>query len=496
MKKKPLFGIFLLLSFVIVVLTVGVSAEPNTTETFSLELVSPQNGEIAVTVDGVLWDKTSPIEKGKTIALSATPSDGYSFDAWDLTPEVLSEDQLKQANVTFVMPDADVRLAASFREIRRYHVRVEEHPFGEYQWNSGDGIYPTDAEVELVAKPSAGYRFVRWVDHSASLRLSEEEMQKSELHFSMPENDVMLGMEFERIKYFFKIEIEGEGEVTVEGKEANENGEYEFVVDEEIVLSAAADQDYVFVRWNSDGNFRFEQEEMENTAFSAPAQNFTIKVYFSSAVKNLTITSTSGGKVMPTEGMIRFGVENIYELNAVPEEGYVFDHWECSVESGSFSHLNRAETSFTMPNEDCIVTAVFRLGEYSLKLLASAGGTVEGVSGEYRKGTTVALRAVAYEGYVFTRWESSVADAVADPFSAETSVVMPGEDIQLTAVFILRAALDGNLTPLDPEDEGGFPVLATVIIFVVSALFVGLIMIRDRYRLSYRHLIKRLLTRR
>ena len=104
-------------------------------------------------------------------------------------------------------------------------------------------------------------------------------------------------------------------------------------------------------------------------------------------------------------------------------------------------------------------------------------------------GEKVSVEAKALEGYVFSYWKCSVSGAVESPRNPKTDVVIPGEDVTVTAVFVLKAALAPEET-LPPEEENStFPWVLLVIIFIVSAIAITLVILREQLNLSYRYLV-------
>ncbi|MBQ3075412.1 MAG: hypothetical protein IJC26_05030, partial [Clostridia bacterium] len=180
---------------------------------------------------------------------------------------------------------------------------------------------------------------------------------------------------------------------------------------------------------------------------------------------------------------------NIVALSATPNEGFAFSHWECSTEEGSFEAYKDSETNFTMPENDCTVTAVFMKGGYRLTLSAGAGGDVEGKEGVYEMGEKVPIEATALEGYVFSYWKCSVSGSVEEPRKLQTQVVIPGEDVKVTAVFVLKASLAPEETFPADEEEETFPWVILIPVFLFSAVAITLVILREQLNLSYRYLI-------
>jgi alpha-tubulin suppressor-like RCC1 family protein len=118
---------------------------------------------------------------------------------------------------------------------------------------------------------------------------------------------------------------------------------------------------------------------------------------------------------------------------AVAAGGYRFVNWMAP--AGTFANANAAQTTFTMPAQDVIVTATF-VAIYDLTISSTAGGSVT-TPGEgtfiYDPGTVVNLVATQDAGYHFVNWTGNVG-AIADVNDATTSVTLNG-DYYITAHF-------------------------------------------------------------
>jgi hypothetical protein len=129
-------------------------------------------------------------------------------------------------------------------------------------------------------------------------------------------------------------------------------------------------------------------------------------------------------------------------IGAVANAGYGFVNW--SAPAGTFANANAAQTTFTMPSRNVVVTANFVAVEAvcSLTISSTTGGSVTapgvGVF-TYDEGTVVNLAADAEEGYSFIGWSGDV-DTIANVDDATTAITMNG-DYSIMANF-------GQYTPM------------------------------------------------
>ncbi len=480
--------LILILSF-----SLCVSAEENKTA-FSLTFSPSGKGSISCTVsDQAIPASPATVEAGKKVTLQATPDKGQLFVSWEVSGKLENSAlDLLTPSITFTMPSEDVTVTAKFKEAPSFTLTVEQDTIGGQGFIPGErNLFVQGETVSVEALPYEGFRFVEWVENAPSLELTPEQKTNPKLSFTMPGENVSLQMRFEFITYYFTVKTQGKGEVVVEDKTKNSAGKYECHVGEEIILRATAAEEYIFLNWSAVNGAFFSEYDKDEVTLTCPASDFTVTANFASSVRNLTLSATEGGAILPEIGVMKAGVDHVINLTASPTAGFAFSHWECSSAKGKFENDKKENTTFTMPDEDCTVHAVFVKGGYVLKLVAGVGGSISGKAGTYEMGVTVPIGATAAEGYAFSRWECSVDGAVVDPASAETTVILPGRDVTVTAIFVLTTAFGEGVDPADPYAADGFPWGAIVVIFLLSLAAIALVIVKERYQLSYGYLIKK-----
>ncbi len=184
-----------------------------------------------------------------------------------------------------------------------------------------------------------------------------------------------------------------------------------------------------FVSWSVTGGT--EGLDFEFTTGSLTEAKIEIKLLTQGADITFTAMFSDGvytvvfedydGTVLSTQTVM--GGEAAIPPEAPVREGYIFAGW-----NKSYSSINSSTT----------ITATYtEIPQYTLGLYSShrLGGTVEG-SGKYYEGTTVTVKAIPYDGYIFTGWETSTigGDRVADMYAEETTVTLT-MDTKITAYF-------------------------------------------------------------
>ena len=398
--------------------------------------------------------------------------------------------------------------------IRGYTLSLE--PAQDYEYYVGD-FYVSVYDEEPVLKksllvmpgdyvnvsftPREGFVFEEWRPDGDDLGIVDS--REATVRLKMPERDVKLLVETSPIEYHFTVEAGKGGTVRVEGKEPDEDGRYSFYVTDRPDIVALPSESHLFVAWSATDGAELDDFRAEETYIILPACDFVLRAQFASSIRKLTIAPGVGGGVNPAPGEYDAGVDSILDFAATPMEGWAFSHWECTSSDGMFSAPESERTSFTMPDRDCTVTAVFLKGGYRLTSVSGVGGTLIVPEGIYEMGVILPVRAEPDEGYHFVRWEANVEGVVNSPTLAETQVTMPAQSVSLRAVFALDVGGGGNDEPqpsvtAPPDDEDAkqpFPWVALIVILAVALIAVALFIIRDRAGVSYRYLIRRLFHR-
>ncbi|HOZ47485.1 MAG TPA: IPT/TIG domain-containing protein [Candidatus Hydrogenedentes bacterium] len=153
-----------------------------------------------------------------------------------------------------------------------------------------------------------------------------------------------------------------------------------------------------------------------------------------------------GGRVRP-QGTYNYAQGDVVWVNAIANEGYLFDRWEGGVNSPS-----QAGTSVTMDG-DKTITAFFMEGvRLTMAAEPPEGGTVSPSVGAhwYRNTDTVTLSATANTGWFFDHWEINGAAAGTDatllnvPMNEEKDAVAYFVHFELFDVIPERGPMTGG----------------------------------------------------
>ena len=156
---------------------------------------------------------------GTQVSLTATPSSGYSFSGWS---------NGSTTNPLTITLNSNTTITANFEVlINSYTLTVVSTDGGSI---SGAGDYNEGTEVTLIATPQEGYRFTGWSDGST------EESITITLN-----SDTALNANFELIPVYTLTVTAGDGGSISGAGDYNEGTE--------LILTATANQGYVFNGW-------------------------------------------------------------------------------------------------------------------------------------------------------------------------------------------------------------------------------------------------------
>ncbi|MBN1481544.1 T9SS type A sorting domain-containing protein [candidate division KSB1 bacterium] len=362
---------------------------------------------LTMAVNQAGWGSTDPTvgdhiyNQGTSVPIEALPANGYRFVRWD--GGVANEN----ASETTIFMDGDKTATAVFEPIPVYTLNLTIDPPGGGSANlsPGDHDYPENTQVALEAYPNTGYRFSHWEGDVANSHSENTTIIMSS------DKDVVL--HFDPIpQYTITIQPPDEAMGTTDPPA----GTYTLYEGESITIRAIPYSDYEFVNWNNDPTLTSQTITITATS------NKTYKPYFKEkddVTLTMEVNNGAMGDVTPAVGKHTYNKGNVITLEADPEPGYRFSHWD-----GDVAEKFAATTTIIM-DENKQVTANFDHIIYRLFMDKTDGGSVTPPVGThtYKSWKTVDLLAEPAPGYKFTGWTGDVADRD-DP---STTIVMSGD---------------------------------------------------------------------
>lgn len=286
----------------------------------------------------------------------------------------------------------------------------------QYQLNvtggSGTGTLKAGKIVTVKADDNYGSTFVRW-DVTGKIPLSEDELQKPEITFKMPRNEVDLKAVYENIVRKVIVNS-GSG-----------SGDFEVGKEVEIVAEEAA-EGMKFVGWEvEDGSVALEHSDKMKTTFIMPDDDIEVSAVYQALSYNLSVEKGTGS------GKYNFGSN----VKVVAEEvsGASFKEWQ--VKSGELKlteeEKKKSEITFKMPACDVELLGQFAVNQHKITVTGGTG------SGNYAVGETVTITAEEPgTGMEFDGWEienGSIRLEHADKM--KTTFVMQDSEGEIAATY-------------------------------------------------------------
>jgi uncharacterized repeat protein (TIGR02543 family) len=285
---------------------------------------------------------------------------------------------------------------------------------------SGDGDYEESTIVGITADaPGSGQVFVCWTGDTAYVA----NVNSSTTTVTMPADDVDVTATY---KYVYTLMVNyGTGDGTYE-----ESDEVEIVANE-------PDEGQEFDAWTGDTAY-VANVNSSTTDVTMPAANVTVTATYSDILYTLTVNSGTG------DGSYAMGTE-VEVVADSPGGGLIFKEW--AGDTDALEDYTASTTDLTMPAEDVEITATYDT-YYTLTVTSGTG------DGSYLEDAVVDISADAPQaGYEFDEWTGDVA-FVANVNSADTTVTMPDDDVDLTATY--SAIPQYSLTVTSGSGDGSY----------------------------------------
>ena len=358
---------------------------------------------------------TARVKAGDWVTIKAeNKGDDWKFIEWKLTgPENFTLDT-SQSTVQFQMPSGNVTLEAVQMEYRTVTINYGNSTTVNDKALHGDSITVTADEVE-------GKRFVGWTYKSSDMtfNLTDEELAKKTLNFTVPEGDVTLTANY---KQLYTVTVDGELAGTV-------------IEGEAVHVKANVPEDHEFVKWNSNVFLNgHDTDEEFDFVMPVPGQNVELT---SETSQLYYVTINDQGADEPTQTLVVKAGGTVY-LEAAGCDGWEFIDWEGDVDL-IFDTEDHTQAHFTVPsNTNVTVTAKYM----KYRTITVNDGTVNGkttITDALRE-QEVEIKAVYDpEEQVFDHWEAEGPDGWAltdEQKDAESfTLTVPKGNVTLTAMY-------------------------------------------------------------
>ena len=371
---------------------------------------------ITVTGGTVNGESTARVKAGDWVTIDAEDKGSdWKFIEWKLTgPKNFTLDTSK-STVRFQMPSGNVTLEAVQMEYRTVTINNGNSPT-----TVNDKALHGDS-ITVIADEVYGKRFVGWTYKSSDMtfNLTDEELAKETLNFTVPEGDVILTANY---KQLYTVTVDGELAGTV-------------IEGEAVHVKANVPEDHEFVKWNSNVFLNGHDTDAEfDFVMPVPGQN----VELTSETRQLYyVTINDQGADEPTQTFVAENGATVY-LEAAGRDGWEFIDWEGNVDL-IFDTEDHTKAHFTVPsNTNVTVTAKYM----KYRTITVNDGTVNGkttITDALRE-QEVEIKAVYNpEEQVFDHWEAEGPDGWAlteEQKGAESfTLKVPKGNVTLTAMY-------------------------------------------------------------
>ena len=322
-------------------------------------------------------------KSGTSVTVTVTIPTGKSFIKWVYEGVTIPTEDVTKQEITFTMPEKDVKLTALFDDII-YNITV----------TNGTSSVPTakyQAEITVTANaPATGKEFDKWV--VSGITLSDEDLAKSTVTFRMPASNVTMEATYKDVVY----------QVTVtNGTATPEMAKYQTEV---TVKANAPATDMYFDKWEVTGITLSDEDLAKSTlTFKMPEGNVTFKATYLT-IEKFEIVVVDGTK---DKSPAKAGETITITANPAPT-GKVFDKWTCETAGVTieFANATNSKTTFVMPASNIKIQAHFRnIDDAPSVEIKVDGGTG---AGTYKEGDSVTITANdPAEGKVFKGWQDA-----------------------------------------------------------------------------------------
>lgn len=355
-------------------------------------------------------------------------------------------------------------------------ITINNYTPNSFPWN---GLYYQDLLLDLIATPNEGYEFQNWEatgnttssNTNTTITLEVQSSGTIIAHFATPLPTYPITIN--------TTPTEG-GTITLNGTTITTPYTEQIEQNTNIVLTATPAEGYQFDYWttehhtlipsNNDTTVLFSVENTDIiTAHFSPIQIQLIINLNNTNNGNININSTTLTNYPDT---LTYPYNTNITLNAQPNTGYVFDHWEWN----GTTLPNNADLSLLL-TENGNLTAIFNPIEFTLTLIISPedGGTVS-INGipTPNNGTITAhyndiitLNAQSTGNYNFTGW-TSTNNSIPNAAQTNTSLTVTSNETitanfsQNTVTLTLNFDGIGGTININGQPVTNFPYTLTI----------------------------------
>ena len=280
--------------------------------------------------------------RGSSASIKASANEGWRFLGWH--GESIED---PESSETTVLMDEDRAIAASFIRTWKLTVDAANPDLG----TAGEsGTYDEGAEIPITAEAFEDYAFKRWETENDQLEIADKEAAETTVRLR---SDSRITAHFVDA-YRLTVRIEPEL-----GGRAGNSGFYE--IDSLQPIKAEPREGFIWKEWRGEGIS--DPAAPETTISMTQERRVTALVDRAWSLILIPVEEgderTEGGGMVEGGGMHPVGAR--VPIQAIPAEGYLFDHWEGPEgEDPGVENPTAATTHVTVQSEEHDLFAIFR----------------------------------------------------------------------------------------------------------------------------------------
>ncbi|MBN1681934.1 thermonuclease family protein [Candidatus Bathyarchaeota archaeon] len=414
----------------------------------------------------------APEGSGSTSPSSGVYSESYSYTLtaypsanWEFSHWIIDNIRNVTSNSTTITMDFPHEIKAVFTD-KKYILTIENpEGIGTVNPSPGNYSYTFYQPVKVSANPAPGWIFNYWTCDGLKQSLEKNTT-------ILINADHVMKAFFSPINYTVKIFISGNGSVT-----KNPEKPY-YIYGETIQLSAEPDSGYLFSGWSGSINNNYNSTSLildNNEIITATFTKIPEVKY------NLIIEASEGlGDTDPSTGILSYTKDSSIQVNALPTEGWILDHWR--LDGTDVGDSDRILINMT---NNRVLKAVF-VKKPILTIQITGEGVTNPSSGikTYVKGYLVSIIAIPSSGWKFDHWE------------------LDGNNVGTSNTYQITMEGDHNLEAVFTKNTleiPGYPFESVIIGLIIGIMFLitnnqsrGFYSSQSEFRSAYRKILEKL----
>ena len=385
-------------------------------KTYQVTVGNAENGTVSV-------DKSSNLQAGTTVNVTATPNSGYMVEKVTYTPKGGSATDITNS-LKFTMPAADVTVNETFN--KTYQVTVGNTENGKASVDKSSGLKRNDI-VTVTATPNDGYEVdkITYTPKGGSAT----DITNS-LKFTMPAADVTVNVSFRPKTYSVTVSPVFNGKASVSKQTGWKKGD-------SVTVDVKPDEGYEVekIAWTPRGGS--SSDITKGKSFVMPDADVIVEVTFTPRPYDVTVKTGNNGSasVAQKTDKLTLKMGDAVIVTDTPDEGYELDKITWTPDGGSATDITSTKV-FNMPAANVTVNVTFRPKSYSVTVVSGENGEafVSKKDG-WNKGNEVEVSVKPKDGYEVEKITWTQTGGSANDITASSKFTMPAADVTVNVTF-------------------------------------------------------------